>query len=695
MYLWSVRKEVRLLFDVAEMKELVEKLNKYRDAYYNQNTSLITDREYDTLYDKLCQMEREGGLILSNSPTQSVGYEIRSKLPKVKHNHPLLSLDKTTDTQEFLDFFGGKEFILMAKLDGLTVSIKYDKGKFVSAETRGDGEIGEDISHNAPMFKNLPLTIPYDGELIVDGECIIYEDELQKINKRENTDYKNVRNLVSGTVRQLDSKICANRNVYFIAWKLQTMPKSEYYHYLFVQPNPQKPPRPVVDLNLHNDRLQFLSDLGFDTVKRLFITQNKNLPTLEAYIHWLKTSCELLRMPIDGMVGMFNDIKYGESLGMTGHHPKHSLAFKFYQEENETTLKDIEWATSRTGQVNPVAVFEPVEIDGTTVSRATLNNVSCIKEFELGIGDTITVIKSNQIIPMVTQNLTRSNTYKIPEVCPSCGHPTVIKNDNGREMLYCTNRQCKAVLHDSIANFASRNAMNIVGISDERLRVLIDEGFIEDYADLYDLRYHKDELTKLSGFGEDSVNNMLQAIEDSRNCEMANVIVAIGIPNIGKSTAKIIAEECARNFNPIVDRNVLDTLLWLATGEYDWSELPSIGELTSNVINDYVFANASLIMRLKNNLNIKMPALSNINQDDWQAGKTFCITGKLEHFDNRAALVYDIEIHGGKVVSSVTKKTDYLITNDKTSGSSKNKAAAKYGTKIITEAEYCLGDKNF
>jgi len=683
------------LFDVAEMKELVEKLNEYRDAYYNQNTSLITDREYDSLYDKLCQMERESGLILSNSPTQSVGYEIRSKLPKVKHNHPLLSLDKTTDTQEFLDFFGGKEFILMAKLDGLTVSIKYDKGKFVSAETRGDGEIGEDISHNAPMFKNLPLTIPYDGELIVDGECIIYEDELQKINKRENTDYKNVRNLVSGTVRQLDSKICANRNVYFIAWKLQTMPKSEYYHYLFVQPNPKKPPRPVVDLNLHNDRLQFLSDLGFDTVKRLFITQNKNLPTIEAYIHWLKSSCESLHMPIDGMVGMFNDIKYGESLGMTGHHPKHSLAFKFYQEENETTLKDIEWATSRTGQVNPVAVFEPVEIDGTTVSRATLNNVSCIKDLELGIGDTITVIKSNQIIPMVTQNLTRSNTYKIPDVCPSCGHPTVIKNDNGREMLYCTNRQCKAVLHDSIANFASRNAMNIVGISDERLRVLIDEGFIEDYADLYDLKYRKDELVKLSGFGEDSVNNMLQAIEDSRDCEMANVIVAIGIPNIGKSTAKIIAEECARNFNPIVDKNVLDTLLWLATGEYDWSELPSIGELTSNAINGYVFANANLIMRLNKNLNIKMPALSNTNQDDWQAGKTFCITGKLEHFDNRAALVYDIEIHGGKVVSGVTKKTDYLITNDKTSGSSKNKAAAKYGTKIITEAEYCLGDKNF
>lgn len=672
------------------MKELIEKLNKYRDAYYNQNTSLITDREYDSLYDKLCQMEREGELILSNSPTQSVGYEIRSKLPKVKHNHPLLSLDKTTDTQEFLDFFGGKEFILMAKLDGLTVSIKYDKGKFVSAETRGDGEIGEDISHNAPMFKNLPLTIPYDGELIVDGECIIYEDELQKINKRENTDYKNVRNLVSGTVRQLDSKICANRNVYFIAWKLQTMPKSEYYHYLFVQPNPQKPPRPVVDLNLHNDRLQFLSDLGFDTVKRLFITQNKNLPTIEAYIHWLKSSCELLHMPIDGMVGMFNDIEYGESLGMTGHHPKHSLAFKFYQEENETTLKDIEWATSRTGQVNPVAVFEPVEIDGTTVSRATLNNVSCIKEFELGIGDTITVIKSNQIIPMVTQNLTRSNTYKIPDVCPSCGHPTVIKNDNGREMLYCTNRQCKAVLHDSIANFASRNAMNIVGISDERLKALINNGFVRRFKDLYYLDSHRSEIEKLPGFGKTIVDNIIKSVNESRKCKLSNVIVAIGIPNIGKSTARTIAEYCEKNYTDS-DGTLLDTFLSLVEWRENWSKLPAIGETTSDLIDNYVNAHMSEIASLIKELDIQFE-FSNSSNSAVFAGKSFCITGKLTVFENRNALVKDIESKGGKVVSSVTAKTQYLITNDKTSGSSKNKAAVKYGTKIISEDEFIAGD---
>lgn len=690
------------MFDVVGMKELVEKLNKYRDAYYNQNTSLITDREYDSLYDKLCQMERESGLILSNSPTQSVGYTVSSKLEKVKHSHPLLSLDKTTEINEFADYFKGRDCLLMAKLDGLTCSITYKNGKLFRAETRGDGEIGEDITVNARVFSNLPLTIPYNGELVIDGECIISQEDFERINNplikkaevegkakglqgKDLADYvhknsfANPRNLVSGTVRQLDNKIVKSRNVKFLAWKLYSIGKDK-------------------KIDSHYRRLIALNNLGFDIVPCDYFDTKVNQINDESCqlgIEVIKDKCKSMSIPIDGMVGMFDDIKYGESLGMTGHHPKHSLAFKFYQEENETTLKDIEWATSRTGQVNPVAVFEPVEIDGTTVSRATLNNVSCIKEFELGIGDTITVIKSNQIIPMVTQNLTRSNTYKIPEVCPSCGHPTVIKNDNGREMLYCTNRQCKAVLHDSIANFASRNAMNIVGISDERLRVLIDEGFIKDYADLYDLQYHKDELTKLSGFGEDSVNNMLQAIEDSRDCEMANVIVAIGIPNIGKSTAKIIAEECARNFNPIIDKNALDTLLWLATGEYDWSELPSIGELTSNAINEYVFVNANLIMRLNKNLNIKMPALSNTNQDDWQAGKTFCITGKLEHFDNRAALVYDIEIHGGKVVSSVTKKTDYLITNDKTSGSSKNKAAAKHGTKIITEAEYCLGDKNF
>lgn len=687
---------------VVQMKELVFRLNIYRDLYYNENKSEISDREYDSLYDQLVEMENKLGIKLSNSPTQSVGYAVASNLQKVKHNHPLLSLDKTTDIKEFVRFFNHKNCLLMGKLDGLTCSILYKDGKMVRAETRGDGEIGEDITNNARMFENLPLSIPYKGELIVDGECIISQSDFELINQplikkateeantkhlqgadfenyiRKNS-FANPRNLVSGTVRQLDNKIVKSRNVKFLAWKLYSID------------NDRK-------IDSHYRRLITLNDLGFDIVPCDYfdtMVNQINNESCQLGIKIIKDKCKSMGIPIDGIVGMFDSVSYGESLGMTGHHPKHSLAFKFYQEENETILKDIEWSTSRTGLVNPVAIFEPVEIDGTIVTRATLNNVSIIKELELGVGDTITVIKANQIIPMITQNLTRSNTYKIPKICPSCGQPTVIKNDNGREMLYCINHKCKAVLHDTIANFASRNAMNIVGISDERLRVLIDKGFIEDYADIYDLKWRKEELIKLPGFGESSVTNMLQAIEDSKECELANVIVAIGIPNIGKSTAKIIAEECAKEFNNDLERNTLDTLIWLAAGEYYWDKLPSIGESTSETINNFVFSNKDLIMKLNRHLDIKMPSLNNEVTEDWRTGKTFCITGKLGHFDNRAALVYSIESAGGKVVSSVTKKTDYLITNDKTSGSSKNKAAAKYGTKIITETEYCLGENNF
>lgn len=660
---------------IDEIKELVERLNKYRDAYYNQNKSLISDREYDSLFDQLCDMEKKYGIVLSNSPTQNVGYTVVSGLKKVKHNHQLLSLDKTTEIDEFVKFFDGKECLLMAKLDGLTCSLYYNNGQLIRAETRGDGEIGEDITHNAKMFSNIPLTIDYSGELIVDGECIITTDEFNKINERENAEYKNPRNLVSGTVRQLDNKIVKSRNVKFLAWKLYSVGEDK-------------------KIDSHYRRLFQLTKLGFEVVPCDYFDTKVNpikIDSCKIGMDIVQDKCKAMSIPIDGFVGMFDSKSYGESLGMTGHHPRHSLAFKFYQDENETILKDIEWSTSRTGLVNPVAIFEPVEIDGTTVTRATLNNVSIIKELELGVGDTITVIKANQIIPMITQNLTRSKTYHIPEVCPSCGHPTVIKNDNGRETLYCTNPKCRAMLHDMIANFASRNAMNIVGISDERLRILIDDGFIEDYTDIYTLKQHKDELVELPGFGEGSVNNMLKAIEESKSCELVNVIVAIGIPNIGKSTAKIIAEECVRKFNDILDRNTLDTLIWLAVGEYDWSKLSSIGKLTSNLINEYVFSNKNLILKLNKYLDIKMPSQNNINQTNWRSGKSFCITGKLEHFDNRAALVYDIEMNGGKVVSSVTKKTDYLITNDKTSGSSKNKAAENFGTKIITEDEYVSG----
>ena len=643
---------------VEEVKSLVKKLNKYRDEYYNNNNSIISDREYDELFDKLIVLERETGCIFSNSPTQSVGYMSLSQLQKVKHSHPLLSLGKTTDIDEFIKYFGNKDFLIMAKLDGLTCSLTYDNGKLIRAESRGDGETGEDITHNAKVFSNLPTEIPFKGKLEIDGECIITYDEFERIKTRENTEYKNPRNLVSGSVRQLNSEIAAKRNIKFIAWRLHEAEN--------------------VDIQYHSEGFEFLSNLGFDVVP--YYTNSFNT------IEWIKDECETKQIPIDGIVGMFDDIEYGNSLGRTGHHPRHSLAYKFYQEENETVLLNIEWSTSRTGLVNPVAIFEPVEIDGTTVSRATLNNVSIIKELELGIGDTVTVIKANQIIPKITQNLTRSNTYPIPSVCPSCGNPVTIKNDNGREMLYCINRHCKAILHDKITNFATREAMNIVGISEERLRSLMDMGYITSFESLYHLKDHRNEIAKAKGFGESSIDNLINAIEVSKKCKLINVIIAIGIPGIGKSVARMITEYCEETGA----ENTFQEFINLAMSGFDWSVLQEIGQSTSDNINSYVSDNYEDIQPLVNILQIEKPQKSDLSQR--YKGKTFCITGKLVEFDNRNALVYDIETKGGMVVSSVTSKTQYLITNDKASGSSKNKAAEKYGTKIISELEYIMAN---
>lgn len=659
---------------IDTIKDLIMRLNKYRDSYYNRNESLISDKEYDNLFDKLVELEKETNIVFSNSPTQTVGYSSVSQLKKVKHNHPLLSLGKTTDIAEFTDYFDNHDSLVMAKLDGLTCSLLYSNGEFVRAESRGDGETGEDITHNAKVFANLPMKIPFDGDIVVDGECIITYDEFNRINERENTEYKNPRNLVSGSVRQLNSEIAKNRNIIFIAWRLHsiTMPDGSDY-----------------PIKSHSESFSWLKDYGFDVVPYVLV-KNGDISSFEKVIDSVKVECESKTIPIDGAVGMFDNVEYGNSLGRTGHHPRHSLAFKFYQEDNETTLLDIEWSTSRTGLVNPVAIFEPTEIDGTTVTRATLNNVSIIKELELGIGDRITVIKANQIIPKVTQNLTRSNTYKIPTECPVCGSRLVIKNDNGREMLYCTNNYCPAIIHDKIANFATRDGMNIVGISEERLRSLMDMGFVTDFASLYNLYTHRNEIAKEKGWGDSSIDSLLQAIDESKKCKLQNVIIAIGIPGIGKSAAKSISEYINEKY---LDKslNLYKTFLLLALDNHDWSTLPGFGKNTSDSINQYVKENynelESLVHIIKlvgDNVSVgKVPGKHN--------GKTFCITGKLEHFDNRNALVYDIESNGGIVVSGVSAKTNYLITNDKNSGSSKNKAAEKYGTKIISELEYIMG----
>lgn len=652
------------------IKDLVCLLNKYRNAYYNKDESIVSDKEYDMLFDELMKLEQETGLILANSPTQTVGYEVVSQLKKVTHNHSLLSLAKTTEIDDFFDFFKGKPVSLMAKMDGLTCSLLYKDGKLARAESRGNGEVGEDITHNARVFNNIPMEIPFKGELIVDGECIITYAEFSRINHRENSGYKNPRNLVSGSVRQLDNRIAKNRNIKFFVWKVYSL-KNESGESILN--------------NSHTTNVCNIGDFGFDFVPIIRLKSNSSKKDYIAAIEIIKGLCQRQGLPIDGIVGMFDNIDYGKSLGSTGHHPKHSIAYKFYQEENETTLNDIEWSTSRTGLVNPVAIFDPVEIDGTTVSRASLNNVSIIKELQLGIGDTITIIKANQIIPYITQNLTRSNNYQIPSVCPDCCQPTTIRNDNGREMLYCTNKYCTAVFHDRIANFVSRDGMNIVGLSDKRLETLMSLGYIFDFESIYNLENMRDEISVIDGFGEASVDNLLNAISNSKNCSFKNVLVAIGIPNIGKSTAKTIANYCSKNTNG----NVFDTFLQFAKSNHDWSALPEIGEGTSNGINQYVIDNIDQIEPLLHILNVEQPTK---NDNGALAGKTFCITGKLVSFPNRDALVADIESKSGIVVSSVTAKTNYLITNDKTSGSSKNKAAEKHGTKIITEIEYINGN---
>ncbi len=681
-----------MIFKTNRIIELVSLLNKYRDAYYNNNESLVSDKEYDMLFDELVKLEQEQGLILANSPTQTVGYEVVSQLKKVTHNHPLLSLGKTTEIQEFYDYFKGLPMLLMAKMDGLTCSLLYRDGKLVRAESRGDGETGEDITHNAKVIVNLPLEIPFKGEMIIDGECIITRHDFERINKplvekaeKEATaagltgkdfkeyvrkhSYANPRNLVSGSVRQLDSGVAAKRNIRFIGWKLHSMK------------NPDGTPYGV---DKHTHGLIHLEKCGFEVVSNITMIDN-SVADYENAIESIKNDCEKLNYPIDGMVGMFDDIEYGNNLGRTGHHPRHSLAFKFYQEDVETTLRDIEWSPSRTGLINPVAIFDAIEIDGTTVSRATLNNVSIIEELKLGIGDTIGVIKANQIIPNVTKNLTESNTYQIPKTCPCCGSPTIIKADNERKMLYCSNAHCPAVMHDRIANFATRDAINIVGVSEKRLNILMELGFVTDFESLYKLKEHRTELINLRGFGESSTDALLKAIEESKNCKLQNVLVAIGMPGIGKSAAKTIANYCSKNTNG----NVFDTFLQFAKSNHDWSALPEIGEGTSNGINQYVIDNIDQIEPLLHILNVEQPTK---NDNGALAGKTFCITGKLVSFPNRDALVADIESKSGIVVSSVTAKTNYLITNDKTSGSSKNKAAEKHGTKIITEIEYINGN---
>ena len=605
----------------------------------------MSDAEYDLLFDELKNLEETTGFIMTNSPTQNVGYTAVSKLRKVKHDHPMLSLAKTTNIEEMEKFINGKPIVTMLKEDGLTCSLCYENGKLVSAETRGNGEIGEDIYHNALTFMNLPQTISHSGRLVIDGEIIILNSDFEEINSTlpEEEKFKNPRNLASGSVRQLNSEIAAQRKLRFIAWKLVD----------------------GYDNNSFAKRLDYLEELGFEVVPRLYAFDDRS-------ITFLKIIADKYGMPIDGLVVAYDDIKYSESLGATSHHLKSSFAFKFKAETAETILRDIEWNTSRNGIVSPTAIFDPVEIGGSTISRATLHNLSYIKNLELGISDTIEIAKMNEVIPKVINNLTRTNSYKRPLLCKSCGAELEVHNENGSETLHCPNEECSARMLDKFVHFVSKDGLNIQGLSEATLEKFISKGWINKFSDIYRLSQYKKEIIDLEGFGVKSWEKLWQSIQDSRNTTMAKFICALGIPLIGKNTAKEVAKHCMINdFGELeIDTSNLSVFTPAVTGS-----LKTYGKNFNNHIE---------ISALIYELNIANEQKEIINSPF--TGKTIVVTGALNYY-TRTTIQEEIERLGAKMGSSVSKKTDFLLTNEK-SGSSKYKKAVELGIKIINEEEF-------
>ena len=630
---------------IGRIKELTELLNKASDAYYNTGNTIMEDREYDSLLEELRSLEQETGFVMMASPTHKVGYEVKSELQKVAHNHPMLSLAKTKDWNEFIIYFGNKDVIGMLKMDGLTCSLRYIDGELISAETRGNGEIGEDIFHNIKTVKTVPQKIPYKDELIVDGEIICTYDDFEPFS----TEYKNPRNFASGSIRLLDSNECVKRPLTFVAWNVIKGCDNE---------------------NSFLRKLVLIDELGFTVVPW---TSSFDWDAKE----FLVNKAKKLGYPIDGLVGRFDDIKYGESLGATSHHSNAAYAFKFGDETYETVLRGVEWNTTRTGIIAPVAVFDEVDLDGALTTRATLHNLSIIEQLELGIGDTITVYRSNMVIPKIDDNLTRSNTLKIPTVCPCCGHPTEVKYTDNSKVLMCTNPDCPAKKLARFTHFVSRKCMNIDGLSERTLELLISNNLIKNFRDIYHLKEHVGKLCTLDGMGKKSVENLLNSIEKSRDVKLENFIAALGIPNIGLSAAKAISKK----FNG----SHYDFILALSNDNYDFSQIDDFGEITNKSLHDWWHSKDPMVELLPMEVNfIVEDTGSNASLD----GKSFCITGSLTHYANRDALVKAIDDNGGKYVSSVSKKTDYLINNDKTSTSGKNKKAMDLNIPIISEEDF-------
>ena len=651
----------------TEAKKRIEELNKIllaaSEAYYNEDREIMSNFEYDKLYDELKELEDKFDIHMSNSLTQNVGYKAAEFLPKVRHEKPMLSLDKTKDREVLKDFLGDKDGVLSYKLDGLTIVLLYENGELKQGVTRGNGEIGEDVSNNIPAFTNVPMKISYKGHLLLRGEAIITYSDFKKINDEMSDGlekYKNPRNLCSGSVRQLDPNITKKRNVKLVIFSL-------------VEIGGDKKTKEEEKVNVtYESQLNFLDDLGFETVTHKSVNKNNILDTIEWYAKDVVTN----DYPSDGLVLMFNDIKYGLSLGNTSKFPRNALAFKWQDETAETTLREIEWSPSRTGLINPVAIFDTVELEGTNVSRASLHNISIMEELKLGIGDKIKVFKANMIIPQVEENLTKSNSFKVPKTCPVCGSKTVVKDNDGVKTLFCENPDCPIKNIKGFENFVSRNCMNIEGISIATIETFIEKGFIKEYADLYKLEKHKEKIIEMDGFGEKSYNNIIDAVNNSRETECYRVINSLGILGIGTANAKILA----RHFNDDIEalRKADEEIL---TG------IDEIGPVLAKSIRDYFTdkKNIKVVDDLLKELKIKKVKKTGKQKLE---GMTFVITGSLENYANRDELVKVIEDNGGKTASSVSKNTNYLINNDINSNSSKNKKAKELGVKIISESDF-------
>ena len=642
---------------MERMRELVELLNRARRAYEQDDTEIMSNYEYDQLYDELLGLEKELNTTLASSPTVNVGYEVLSELPKERHESPMLSLDKTKEVGRLKEFLGDQKAVISWKLDGLTIVLTYRGGTLAKAVTRGNGEVGEVVTNNARVFQNLPLNIPYQGELVLRGEAVISYKDFEKINEEigdADAKYKNPRNLCSGSVRQLNNEITAKRRVRFYAFTLVSAEGIDFR-------------------NSRQYQMQWLREQGFDVVENHLVTGG----TIDEEVAWFARHIEKNELPSDGLVLVYDDIAYGQSLGATAKFPRDSFAFKWADEIRETTLREIEWSPSRTGLINPVAVFEPVELEGTTVSRASVHNISIMEELELGVGDRITVYKANMIIPQIAENLTRSGVKDIPEVCPVCGGATRIAMENETKTLYCTNPKCQAKHVKSFTLFVSRDAMNIEGLSEATLEKFIANGYVKDLTDLFHLDRYAEEIKNMDGFGEKSYENLRNSINNARTTTLPRLVYSLGIPNIGIANAKVICRALGNDPERVMN----------ASAE-ELNEIPGVGEVIAKAYVDY-FADEEhrdVYRRLLEEVDI--PKEEETADGQKFAGVNFVITGSVEHFANRAEVKEEIEKRGGKVTGSVTSKTNYLINNDVNSTSSKNRKARELGIPIISEEEF-------